>query len=45
MYNSKEIILQNIKTALNVQSDDEFSPYSDFNNDEYTSNENSSDII
>ena len=45
MTNSKEIILQNIKTALNVQSDDEFSPYSDFNNDEYTSNENSSDLI
>jgi len=45
MTNSKEIILQNIKAALNVQSDDEFNPYSDFNNDEYTSNENSSDLI
>lgn len=45
MYNSKEIILQNIKTALNAKPDGEFSPYSDFNNDEYTSNENSADLI
>jgi len=40
MYNSKEIILQNIKTALNAKPDDEFNLYDGFNNEDYITGDN-----
>ena len=45
MPNSKEIILQNIKNALNVQSDDEFNHYDGFNNEDYSTGDNNNDLV
>ena len=45
MPNSKEIILQNIKTALNAKPDDEFNLYDGFNNEDYITGDNNNDLV
>jgi L-lactate dehydrogenase complex protein LldG len=45
MYNSKEIILQNIKNALNAKPDDEFNLYDGFNNEDYITGDYNNDLV